>query len=142
MQRFQGMLKLNAMLGVQQDVSSLSGQSGKHSAAALSPEKAVGGNAGSSSTTAAAGGVQQVCGVKQAAAALFLFMVVCRMVDEEYKHEPAFVFKCLVEQSQTAVVTLFQQARFHVFQAQQTPQPLLQQIHIFDQRQAARASSC
>lgn len=68
-QRFQGMLQPGAVLGVQQDVSSLSGQSGKHSAAALSPEKAVGGNAGSSSTTAAAGGVQQVCGVKQAAAA-------------------------------------------------------------------------
>lgn len=36
-----------------------------------------------------------------------------------------------------SMVTLFQQADLHVFQAQQTPQPLLQQIHIFDQRQAA-----
>jgi hypothetical protein len=72
-QRFQGMLQPGAVLGVQQDVSSLSGQSGKHSAAALSPEKAAGWTGGSSSTTAAAaGGVQQVCGVKQAAAAASL----------------------------------------------------------------------
>jgi hypothetical protein len=85
-QRFQELLQPGAVLGVQHDVSSLSGQSGKHSVP-LSPEKGLAGLAASGknggSTTApppsgaaAAGvrgggdrGVQEICGVTQAAAA-------------------------------------------------------------------------
>lgn len=79
-QRFQELLQPGAVLGVQQDVSSLSGQSGKHSVALL-PEKGLAGPSVSkngSSTTAVPpaatvvggkAGVQQMCGVTQAAAA-------------------------------------------------------------------------
>lgn len=72
-QRFQEMLQPGAVLGVQQDVSSLSGQSGKHSVA-LSPQgekgAAVGWNGSSTvpaavPAAAAATGRRDAVGVQQ-----------------------------------------------------------------------------
>lgn len=72
-QRFQTLLQPGAVLGVQQDVSSLSGQSGKHSGTLpLSPvvQQQSGSRVGSSGQSACAqAGAQQMCGVQQAAAA-------------------------------------------------------------------------
>jgi hypothetical protein len=74
-QRFQTLLQPGLVIGVQQDVSSLSGLSGKHrSSLQLSPVRPQQqwGEVGSAQSTAEGTGVQQMCGVQQAAAAVGL----------------------------------------------------------------------
>ena len=78
-QRFQTLLQPGLVIGVQQDVSSLSGLSGKHrSSLQLSPVRPqqqwgeVGRAGGSAQSTAEGTGVQQMCGVQKAAAAVGL----------------------------------------------------------------------
>lgn len=78
-QRFQTLLQPGAVIGVQQDVSSLSGQAGKHSGSLplspvpqQQPGSAFSRAGGSTPSTAEGTGVQQMCGVQQAAAAVGL----------------------------------------------------------------------